>query len=68
MVNIASQITDNKLEVIWKDEDQREIQGEYKIKHVNDKIINPKISLETGLNKTFSWFKKNIDLYKEKGV
>ena len=68
VVNIASQITDNKLEVIWKDEDQREIQGEYKIKHVNDKIINPKISLETGLNKTFSWFKKNIDLYKEKGV
>ena len=68
MVNIASQITDNHLEVVWKDEDQREIQGRYKIKNTNDNVINPKISLKTGLSKTFSWFKENIDLYKERGI
>ena len=68
MVNIASQITDNQLEVVWKDEDQREIQGKYKIKNTNDNIINPKIPLKTGLSETFSWFKENIDLYKERGI
>ena len=68
MVNIASQITDNHLEVVWKDEDQREIQGRYKIKNTNDNVINPKISLKTGVTETFSWFKENIDLYKERGI
>tara|TARA_B100000029_G_scaffold182591_1_gene180202 strand:+ start:7369 stop:8283 length:915 start_codon:yes stop_codon:yes gene_type:complete len=63
VVNIASQITNYNLEVVWKDEDQREIQGKCKLRQTNDQIINPKIPLETGLSETFSWFKKNIDLY-----
>jgi len=66
VVDTASKIADTELDVVWKDEDQREIQGKY-IDN-KDEILDPKISLVVGLNETFTWFKKNIDLYKKFGV
>ena len=40
----------------------------FEFRNTNDHIINPKIPLKTGLSETFSWFKENIDLYKERGI
>ena len=66
VVNTASRIADTELDIVWKDEDQRETQGGYI--DSKDEILNPKISLEDGLNETFTWFEKNIDLYRKYGV
>ena len=68
LVEIACKATNAELDVIWKDEDQRQTQRNLTSEQTNDITITPGISLEAGLAETFVWYKNNIELYKEFGV
>ena len=68
LVEIACKATNVELDVIWKDEDQRQTHRNPISEQTDDITITPQISLETGLAETFVWYKNNIGLYKEFGV
>ena len=68
LVEITHKATNIELDVIWKDEDQRQTQRNLTSEQTNDITITPGISLEAGLAETFVWYKNNIELYKEFGV
>jgi nucleoside-diphosphate-sugar epimerase len=68
LVEIACKATNAELDMIWKDEDQRQTHRNPISEQTDDITITPQISLETGLAETFVWYKNNIELYKEFGV
>ena len=68
LVEIACKATNVELDMIWKDEDQRQTHRNPISEQTDDITITPQISLETGLAETFVWYKNNIELYKEFGV
>ena len=68
IVNLVCNITDTDSEVIWQDKNDREhdkagTKGYANIQKIEKIGWKPKISLEDGLEKTYEWFKKNIEYY-----
>ena len=68
IVNLVCNITDTDSEVIWQDKNDREYdkagtKGYADIQKIEKIGWKPKISLEDGLEKTYEWFKKNIEYY-----
>ena len=68
IVNLVCNITDTDSEVIWQDKNDREhdkagTKGYADIQKIEKIGWKPKISLEDGLEKTYEWFKKNIEYY-----
>ena len=68
IVNLVCNITNTDSEVIWQDKNDREhdkagTKGYADIQKIEKIGWKPKISLEDGLEKTYEWFKKNIEYY-----
>ena len=68
IVNLVCNITNTDSEVIWQDKNDREYdkagtKGYADIQKIEKIGWKPKISLEDGLEKTYEWFKKNIEYY-----
>ena len=68
IVNLVCNITDTDSEVIWQDKNDREhdkagTKGYANIQKIEKIGWEPKTSLEDGLEKTYEWFKKNIEYY-----
>ena len=68
IVNLVTNITNTDSKVIWQDKNDREYdkagtKGYADIQKIEKIGWKPKTSLESGLEKTYEWFKKNIEYY-----